>query len=212
MKNLFLEAGITFHLILMKSPKTLVSPDLELQEVAQNYEECYREISRSTGGYLTFSNKALEALQAASEKEDYHYLLVYQPGGPVETRGKNIEIKVRAEGAKVYSLKQYTKLEGPVVAIADVSSARKTLRFTLKDYTMLNTEKGRRGYAEVRVTLFDSQSNTAFSETKTFEFLDPESHVSLNIDKLRPGFYFLIIDVLDKITNEKDVYSRLIEL
>jgi len=212
MKDLFLEAGITFHLILMKSPKTLISPDLELQEVAQNYEECYREISRSTGGYLAFSNKALEALWAAAEKEDYHYLLVYQPGGPVETRGRNIEIKVRAEGAKVYSLKQYTKLEGPVVTIADVSSARKTLRFTLKNYTLLNTEKGRRGYAEVRVTLFDNQSNTAFSETKTFEFLDPESHVSLNIDKLRPGFYFLIIDVLDKITNEKDVHSRLIEL
>jgi hypothetical protein len=212
MKNLFLEAGVTFHLILMKSPKTLLSPDLELREVAQNYEECYREISRSTGGYLTFSNKAMEALKEASEKEDYHYLLVYQPKGPIETRGKNIEVKVRREGTRVYSLKQYTRLEGPVVSIADVSTAQKTMRFTLKNYTMMNTDKGQRGVAEVHITLFDDQSNVAFSEGKVLELVSSESHVTIDFSKLRSGPYFLIIDVLDKITNEKDVYSRMFEL
>jgi len=212
MKNLFLEAGVTFHLILMKSPKTLLSPDLELQEVAQNYEECFREISRSTGGYLTFSNKALEALKEASEKEDYHYLLVYQPKGPIESRGKNIEVKVRPEGAKVYSLKQYTRLEGPVVTISDVSAARKTMRFTLKNYAMMNSDKGERGVAEVHITLFNDQSNIAFSEGKVLELVSSESHINLNFSQLKPGFYFLIIDVLDKITNEKDVFSGMIEL
>jgi hypothetical protein len=212
MKDLFMEAGATFHLILMKSPKTLLSPDLELQEVAQDYEACFREISRSTGGYLTFSNKAMEALKEASEKEDYHYLLVYQPKGPLETRGKNIEVKVHREGARVYSLKQYIKSEGPIIAIADVRAGRKTLRFTLKNYALTNTEKGERGAAEVRVTLFDDQSNAAFSERKILDMVRSESQITLNLSQLKPGAYFLIIDVLDKITNEKDVYSGSIKL
>jgi hypothetical protein len=212
MKNLFLEAGVTFHLILMKSPKTLLSPDLELQEVAQDYEDCFREISRSTGGYLTFSNKAMEALKEASEKEDYHYLLVYQPKGPLETRGKNIEVKVHREGARVYSLKQYIKLEGPLIAIADVSAGRKNLRFTLKNYVMTNTEKGGRGVAEVRVTLYDAQSNTAFSEGKNLDLVKDELNITLNLGKLQAGAYFLIIEATDKIANEKDVYSGMIEL
>jgi hypothetical protein len=212
MKNLFLEAGVTFHLILMKSPKTLLSPDLELREVAQNYEECYREISRSTGGYFTFSNKAMEALKEASEKEDYHYLLVYQPKGPLETRGKNIEVKVHREGARVYSLKQYIKLESPIIAIADVSADRKTLRFTLKNYVMTNTEKGERGIAEVRVTLCDAQSNIAFSEGKNLDLVKDELNITLNLGKLQAGAYFLIIEATDKIANEKDVYSGMIEL
>ena len=56
--------------------------------VTADYEACFKDISQSTGDYLTFSNKAQEALKEASEKEDYHYLLVYQPKGPLETRGK----------------------------------------------------------------------------------------------------------------------------
>jgi hypothetical protein len=154
----------------------------------------------------------MEALKEASEKEDYHYLLVYQPKGPLETRGKNIEVKVHREGARVYSLKQYIKSEGPIIAIADVRAGRKTLRFTLKNYALTNTEKGERGAAEVRVTLFDDQSNAAFSERKILDMVRSESQITLNLSQLKPGAYFLIIDVLDKITNEKDVYSGSIKL
>jgi len=212
MKNLFLEAGATFHLILMKSPKTLLSPDLELREVAEDYEACFRDISHSTGGYLTFSNKAMEALKEASEKEDYHYLLVYQPKGPVETRGKNIEVRVHQPGVKVYSLKEYLNLTSPVITISDVVARAKTLKFRIMNYARLIGEKGKRGIAEVRVTLYDAQSNAAFAEGKNLDLVKDELNITLNLGKLQAGAYFLIIEAIDKITNEKDVYSGMIKL
>jgi hypothetical protein len=212
LKNLFMEGGITFHLILMKSLKTIMSEDFSLREVNSEYENCFREISQSTGGYLTFSNKVLDALKEATEKEDYHYLLVYQPKGPVETRGKNIEVKVRQSGVSVYSLKEYLNLAGPAITIADVGARAKALKFGLKNYAMRTSAKGRRGIAEVRVTLFDQQSNAAFSEGKILDLVKDELHITLNLGKLQAGAYFLVIEAVDKITNEKDVYSGMIEL
>jgi hypothetical protein len=212
LKNLFMEGGVTFHLILMKSLKSLVSEDFVLREVNAEFEDCFREISRSTGGYLTFSNKVLDALKEASENEDYHYLLVYAPKGPVETRGKNIEVKVRQQGVKIYSLKEYLNLASPVITITDVSARSKALKFGLKNYAMLSGEKGKRGIAEVHVTLYDSQSNAAFSEGKILDLVKDELNITLNLGKLQAGPYFLIIEVVDKITNEKDVFSRMIEL
>ncbi len=212
LKNLFIGSGITFHLILMKSLKTIVSEDFHLREVAADYESCFKEISRSTGGYLAFSNKAQDALKEASEKEDYHYLLVYQPKGPLETRGKNIDVRVRKEGVDVYNLKQYMKLGSPVMTIADVNAGRQTLRFSLKNYAMVKTGKGLQGAAAVSVTIFDGQFNTAFAEGKTLDLVKDEIHIALNLGRLKPGSYFLLIEALDKITGEKDLYSRLIEL
>jgi hypothetical protein len=212
LKNLFLEAGITFHLILMKSPKALLSEDFELREVAEEYEECFRDISRTTGGYLVFSNKALEALQAAAEKEDYHYVLAYQSRAALESRGKNIEVKIRVEGARVFSLKHLQKLDQPAITIADVLAGSGLLKFSLKNCTMVKTEKEARGLAEVNITLFDDQSEIAFSDTKVMDVVKPEVRIVLNLGKLKPGVYFLIIDALDKNANEKDVVSRIIEL
>jgi hypothetical protein len=212
LNNLFMGCGIAFHLILMKPIRTLGDEDFELKEVAQDYEDCFREISRSTGGYWAFSNKALEALKGAAEKEDYYYLLVYQPKGPLETRGKNIEVRVRQEGSKVYNLKQYSKLGGPVITIADVDAVHQTLKFVLEKYIIANTEKGKRGIVEVHVTLFDEQSNMVFSEGRVLDSVKDKIHATLNLDKLKPGPYLLILDALDKLTNEKDVYTRIIEL
>ena len=212
LKNLFMRYGITFHLILMKSIRTLGDEDFELREVAQDYEDCFREISRSTNGYLTFSNKVLDALKEASEKEDYHYLLVYQPKGPIETRGKNIEVRIHQPGVKVYNLKEYINLTSPIITISDVVARAKSLKFRIKNYAKLAGEKGKLGNAEVRVTLYDAQSNIAFSEGNNLDLIKDELNISLNLGKLQAGAYFLIIEATDKISNEKDVYSGMIEL
>ncbi|MDH7514048.1 MAG: hypothetical protein QHH14_13965 [Clostridiales bacterium] len=51
LSDLFLGASFTFHLILMKSSRAVLSQDLELKEVGQEYEETLSRISRATGGY-----------------------------------------------------------------------------------------------------------------------------------------------------------------
>jgi hypothetical protein len=210
LENLFLEAGVTFHLILMKAPKSLISLDLDLREVAEDYEDCFINISRSTGGYMTFSNKVLDALKKAAEKEDYHYLLAYQSLAPLDQRGKNIEVKVRMGGVQVYSLKQIRKLGERAIAIAAVQTEGKTLRFDLKNYTIMATDKGSQGIVEVRVTLFNDKSEKVFSEGRVLETKKDEIAIVLSLNQLSPGSYFLIVEAQDRITNEKDVQSRMI--
>jgi len=212
LKNLFMEAGVTFHLVLMKTMKSLLSQDLDLKEVAQDYEACFKDISRSTGGAVVFSNRALDALKDAAEKEDYHYLLAYQSQSPLEARGKNIEVKVRLKEAKVYNLKHIVKWENPAIAIIDVRINRQMLEFGLKNSMMIETGNGARGVAEIRVTLFDEQSHEAFVESKVMDLVKEEVHIAINLEKLKKGAYFLTIAVQDRITGEKDVFSRMIEL
>lgn len=212
LKNLFMEAGVTFHLILMKTMKSLLSEDLDLKEVAQDYEACFKDISRSTGGAVVFSNRALDALKEAAEKEDYHYLLAYQSQAPLEARGNNIEVRVRLKQARVYNLKHVVKWENPAIAIVDVRINGHTLEFSLKNSMKIETGNGARGVAEIRVTLFDEQSNEAFAESKGMDLVKDEVHIAINLEKLKKGAYFLIIAVQDKITGEKDVFSRMIEL
>jgi len=212
LKDLFMEAGVTFHLILMKTMKSLLSQDLDLKEVAQDYEACFKDISRSTGGTVVFSNRALDALKEAAEKEDYHYLLAYQSQAPLEERGNNIEVKVRLKEARVYNLKHVGKWKNPAIAIVDVRINGHMLEFSLKNPMKIATENGARGLAEIRVTLFDEQSNKVFAESKVMDTVKDEILIAINLENLKKGAYFLIIDAQDKITGEKDVFSRIMEL
>ncbi len=105
LKNLFIEANITFHLILLKSFRPLMEKNFELREVSADYENCFRQISSSTGGHTTFSNKVSEALQEAAEVEDYHYLLVYSPEEDLSAKKRKIEVKVKKSAVDVFYLK-----------------------------------------------------------------------------------------------------------
>ncbi len=68
------------------------------------------------------------------------------------------------------------------------------------------------GIADIKITLFDEDSKKAFSEGKTLNLFKKETFISLNFNQLKSGSYFIIIQVIDKISNEIDVFSSAIEL
>ena len=68
------------------------------------------------------------------------------------------------------------------------------------------------GIADVKITLFDKDSKKVFDERKTLNLLKKEAHISLNFNQLKSGNYFILIQVIDKISNEIDVFSKQIEL
>jgi len=212
LKDLFMRAEITFHLILLKSTRVLFSQDFELRDVAQDYENCFREISSATGGYTTFNNKILEALKEASVKEDYHYLVVYSPKDPSAGKERKIEVKVKKEGVDVISLKQFIAKAQPMITIADFQSGSKRIKFGLKNYARVSTEGKLHGAADVRIIIFDDKSAQVFSEGKTLDLIKDETTISLNFNQLKSGSYFIIIDVFDRLTSGKDVYSGAIRL
>ncbi len=212
LRNLFMEANISFHLILFKSTRTMISEDFELGEVSQDHEDCFRQISHSTGGSTTFSNRISEAVQEASECEDYHYLLVYSPKGKPMDEERAIEVKLKNRRAEVIHLKRIPGATTPPISLFNFKARRKSLSFSLTNYKRVRVEGKITGYANVKVTVFDERSNKIFDEEKVLSLVEKDTHISLNISQMEPGNYFVIIQAVDRITNEIDVYSRYIKL
>ena len=212
LKNIFMEANVSFHLILFKSMKTLVSQDFELEEVSQDYEDCFRQISLSTGGSTTFSNRISEAVQEVSESEDYHYVLVYSPKDTPIEEERNIEVKIKGKGLDVIYLKQIPGGSTHPVSLINFKAKVRNLSFSLVNYSQVEIEGKLTGYANVKVTIFDENSNKIFDEEKILNLVKTETHISLNIDQMKSGSYFVIIQAVDRIANETDVYSTYIKL
>ena len=212
LKNLFMEANITFHLILLSSPRSLLSQDFEMRKVSQDFEDCFKQISSSTGGYSTFSNKVSEALQEATESEDYHYLLVYSPKDTQSTTKRDIEVKVNMKRVDVFYLKQIPEIGESLITITNFKINRKIISFSLVNYIRTKIEGTLKGIGEIKITIFDEESNKVFDEGKIMNLIDEEINVSLNFDWLESGSYFIIIQAVDKISQEVDVFSITITL
>jgi len=211
MRRLFMEANITFHLILMKSFRTILSRDFEMGEVAQDYEDCLKKISISTGGYTTFSNKVSEALKKAAETEDYHYMLVYSPKENPSVKKRDIEVKVMKPGFKVIFLKHVPEKVVLPITIAGFKANKKTIKFSLANYRMTKIEGKLKGIANVNITIFDENSNKVFNEGKTLDLIKKDTYIFLNFNWIKSGNYFIIIQAIDKISNEIDVFSKQIK-
>jgi hypothetical protein len=212
MKNLFMEANITFHLILLKSLRPMVEKDFELREVSQDYEDCFRQISSSTGGHTTFSNNVVEAMEEALQTEDYYYLLVYSPKADQAEEKMDIDVKVNKKGAHVIHLKQFAKKSVFPISITDFKSDRKTISFSMENYLRVKMEGKLAGVAQVRISLFDENSTKVYDQTNTLSLIKEEIQISIPFQQLKSGNYFIIIQVIDRITNHIDVFSKQIKL
>jgi hypothetical protein len=151
-------------------------------------------------------------LQEAAEAEDYHYLLVYSPEEDLSAKKREIEVKVKKRGVDVIYLKHVPEIEAPPIAISNFKAGKKNISFSIVDYKRVKIEKKLTGFAEVKITIFDENSNKVFDEGKILNIIEKDIYISLNFGMLKSGRYFIIIQALDKISNEIDVFSSNIEL
>jgi hypothetical protein len=210
-RQIFADANITFHLLIMKSlaPRASnESREMELVDVDAEYEDTLRGISRATGGLTVFSNKVAETLKEAAAKEDRHYLIAYQSKGNAAVEERKIEVRVHREDAEVVSLKRYVGKKQTAVSISDFEAKGKNVAFDMAGFGRLEQGANNAGKAKVAVTVFNDRSERVFSETKSFTLIADSLHLSLSFDKLPPGGYFIIIEAVDLVTGDKDVYSR----
>jgi hypothetical protein len=77
---------------------------------------------------------------------------------------------------------------------------------------MTKIEEKLTGIADIKITISDENSNKVFDEGKTLSLIKKETHISLNFNWLKSGSYFIVIQVVDKISQETDVFSRWIDL
>jgi VWFA-related protein len=212
LRDIFMSDDITFHLILLRSVRTLADQDFELWEVSGDYEESLKKISEATGGYLALNNQPMEALKEAAELEDYHYLLVYSPKDSAAKNKRVLQVKVQRSGVEVISLKNYVAAGPPLIAIADFKAGGQKISFALLHYKMAKVNDKTSGLADIKITIFDGASNKAFDEGKRLDLVKKETHISLNFPQLKPGTYFIIIQAIDRVANRADVYSGMIRL
>ncbi len=210
LQSIFMQENITLHLLLLKYPKDITDQDFELAEVSQDYEGCLKDISFSTGGSTIFSNKISESLKEVEEKEDCFYLLWFTPSKDLKGE-RRIDVKVKKEGLKVFYSKQISERGKPQITISDFKARNKLIEFTVVNFERTQMEGRLKGTVEVKVVLFDENSNVVFSEGKVIEALKEKLHISLKLDALKNGKYFAIIEVLDKISGSVDVVSKEIE-
>jgi len=212
MKDVFLRDDITFHLILLKSFRTLADQDFELKEVTGDYEDSLKKISQATGGYLGLSNQPMEAIKEAAQLEDYHYLLVYSPKEGSAKNKRELEVKVKRSGVEVISLKNFVAPSSTAIAISDFKAGGQKISFTLLHYQMAKVKEKTSGLADVQITIFDEASKKAFDEGKRLDLIKKEAHISLAFPQLKPGAYFIVIQAYDRVANRVDVYSGMIRL
>jgi hypothetical protein len=109
-------------------------------------------------------------------------------------------------------LKDAPKIEAPPITINDFKAGKKTISFRLNNYIMTKIKDESTGIVDIKIILFDENSNKVFDEVKTLNLFEKETHISLNLGKLKSGYHFIIIQVIDKIANEIDIYSGNIRL
>ncbi|KKM93347.1 hypothetical protein LCGC14_1209270, partial [marine sediment metagenome] len=144
----------------------------------------------------------------------YFDLLVYSPDENQSGKKRDIEVKVKVKkkGIKVIHLKHFFEKEAPPISITDFKAGKNTIKFSLINYKMTRIEEKLTGIADLKITLFDENSNKVFDEGKTLSFFKKETTISLKLDMLKSGSYFIIIQVTDRISQETDVLSSDIKL
>jgi len=153
----------------------------------------------------------MEALKEVAQLEDFHYLLVYSPKES-SAKKREIEVKVKRSGVEVISLKNFVAAGSAPITIADFKAGGQKISFALFHYQMARVNDKTSGLADIKITIFDEASNKAFDEGKRLDLIKKETRISLNFPQLKPGSYFIIIQVLDRLANRTDVYSGAIKL
>lgn len=214
-RRAFLDANATFHLLLanMAPSGQLNSRFLKLDYVYSDWQEIFRNISRSTGGEVIEDNKLDKSLAHAAAKEDIYYRLTYEPakGGQ---RTRDIEIKTSLKRIHLVYNREMILREPTNIAIDNFSftpaPANATLEFTLKNYRQLYDGYQMYGNIRVKISAVDEQGEITSFE-RVFEPEDAAIVPSLKLNFPHGGKYTLIVEALDRQTGKSALFSRKIE-
>ncbi|MCP5102419.1 MAG: hypothetical protein GY950_03520 [bacterium] len=115
-KQAFVNGETTFHVLWMNTKKTLEmeSAVFEVQDVFSGWMETFKGISRVTGGEVIRANKLKETLEKVVDREDIFYRITYKPALVKDEKEKReITVKVRGDGLKVFHLKRVAFEKAP---------------------------------------------------------------------------------------------------
>jgi ribosomal protein S27E len=223
LSKLFYKVNTSFHSIFMNISKETGTEDFAFQRVSSDLENCFREITKSTGGKLTLSGNISSALHQISEQEDNYYILSYTPKNS-KNIGK-IKIEMKNEKHKAFydnnQRKDYIndfirqqRKHSPTIRLGDLMFKEDNLTFSITNFHKL-TKKIRKKKAKhilVRIKIYDEADKNIYNKLKT---IDPQKEkVSVNVlfDWLETGQYYITVDVWDQVSNKSDMDSIYINI
>ncbi|MCP4147078.1 MAG: hypothetical protein GY757_04945 [bacterium] len=234
LQQAFFRANATFHVLMFKSFTTTHSQNFEYSEVASDYENCFRSVSRATGGDIILSNKLNESLKQIAEKKDTYYILSYAPKKSAKT---NRKLKIIVQGDKKYdtfyiknpnlNLAPKEKQAIKKIRLDAYSFKNKRLVVSLTDYLIAkvkdeaknknninkkNSEE-KMGLIDMRVMIVHNASEeVVYNEANLLKAKEPKTKLEINFDFLKKGKYHVIIDLHDRLTNKTRIITKKVRI
>lgn len=210
--KIFLKVNTTFHSIFMKPVNIDSSEDYEYREINTDIENSLRGITNITGGELILSNNLEKSLETITEKEDIFYLLTYVPSDK-QKKNRKIKIKLKGKPYKViYDKTVYADFfreyldkkvkDLPNIKIENFQYKDRVFSFNVADFKTQKTGKENQGEVEVHIKIIDIKNTVVFNKSTVLPLNNFDNMLSIRLDELQPGDYYIHIDVKDMLTGK----------
>ncbi|MBE0664463.1 MAG: hypothetical protein IH584_01475, partial [Candidatus Aminicenantes bacterium] len=137
-RSSFIAADATFSLIRLKSSSLEdqgSSPYYRQKAVYSNRDECFRQISRVTGGTTITDNNLTRALNQAADLEGISYVITFAPKDIKKKR--KMKLTCRDTSLKVFASQHIDTRDPREMAIAKVKVVDSKLTFNLSGFSRL---------------------------------------------------------------------------
>jgi hypothetical protein len=202
-RSSFIAAGATVSLIRLNSrglEDQGRSNYYRQQPAFSNRDECFRQISRVTGGTVISDNDMVRALDRAAEKEDVCYVISYVPAD--NSRKQKIQLTCRDTSLNVFAGRR-PEIKNPYqLTITHARVTNSTLSFNLSGYTRLFEAGQLQGRLQVRVTANGNGVNN-LENIREFTPTADEVEIPVVLRLPRGRRYSFRIRVVDQISGRE---------
>jgi len=212
--RLLARAGATFHCFTSTLPRETLSEDVDYKLVSGDVVSSLREISARSGGELTSNQDLLSALHAIEEREDFYYMLTYEPPNPKKI-GK-VKVAVNHPEYKLFYddnirsdyIDDYLKKRGasdPAIQLRKLSFAARVLQLEIATFRRAKLDRataGEQGRIEVALKVLDSSDKAVYDQRRALAVKESPAKLSVSFPWLQSGAYTIIVEVSDLLSGK----------
>jgi hypothetical protein len=212
--KLFYRVDAAFHSIVIPTPLNSNSDDYEYKTTPTSIENTLRHITTETGGALLTSTQLPESLKTIEAMESVFYVLTYAPFEPgkkeeirIKTRNENYKVVYddNTRGAHLAEYLEKNMKEFPTVCLSEFSIDNKVLHAVIKDFLVPKQPRGASGQVSLRLVVKDQKNHIIYNQSKNLLPTKDFVTISIPLEWLKQGEYFIIGDVTDLLTGTGDM-------
>jgi hypothetical protein len=212
--KLFYRVDAAFHSIVIPTSLNSNSDDYEYKTTPTSIENTLRQITTETGGALVTSTHLPESLKIIEEMESVCYVLTYAPFEPgkkeeirIKTKNDNYKV-VYDDNTRAVHLAEYLEKnvkEFPTVCLSEFSFDNKVLHALIKDFLVPKQPQDASGQVSLHLVVKDQNNHILYNQSKNLLPTKDFITVSIPLEWLKQGEYFIIGDVTDLLTGTGDM-------